>query len=304
MRTRLLGRTGLRVGEVGFGTAPAGIPNYGRTWDPDAPESAAAFTRAVQRAIDLGYTVFDTSPCYGAGRSEELLGEALRGRRQQVVLATKAGWRQENERTILASLEASLRRLRTDYVDLFQIHGDYPDLYGPADVDWILNGGVLAAYERARQQGKARFIGVTSEDPTAVMPLVASGRFDTVQVKYNLIYQEAFHHLLPLCERLNVGVLVMRPTTSGIFRKYLLAYFGAAALAGLDLEALALNYVLSDPRVDCALAGMRSVASVEANARVSDEIALRVDLDWLHERRVDVQPRPWRQPDAGTATGA
>ena len=217
MRTRILGRTGVHVSEVGFGGAPAGISNYAHEWNPAALESEAQLTAAVHRAIDLGYTLFDTAPAYGAGRGEELFGRALAGHRAKVFLATKAGWRdEEHERSIPASLDASLRRLGTDWVDLLQIHGNYEDCYDATDVERILNGGVLASYERAREQGKARFLGITSEYPHTLIPLIQSGRFDVVQLKYNVLYQEPYHHVLPLCDQMNVGVLVMRSNTSGL----------------------------------------------------------------------------------------
>jgi aryl-alcohol dehydrogenase-like predicted oxidoreductase len=235
---------------------------------------------------------------YGGGRSEEMLSAAINGRRDQLILATKTNWRQQTRSGIEANLNASLRRLGTDYIDLYQVHGDHPDLYTLDDLQQIVHGEVLEAMERARDAGKVRFIGITSEDPTAVMPFLETGRFDTVQVRYNLVYQEAFHHLLPQCERLNVGVLTMRTNTSGILQKYLAATGWQENGGAYNPSEAALNYVLSDTRVSCAIVGMRSVRSVESTVSVAENTATRVDLEWLHARRADAERSQWTQPAA------
>ena len=298
MNLRRLGRTGLKVSEVGFGGAPAGIENYTGQWDPNSQDSARQFNLAVGRALDLGINFFDTAMAYGAGRSEEMLGAAIGDRRHQVILATKTNWRQQTRGGIEANLNASLRRLGTDHIDLYQIHGDHPDLYTSEDFQHIVEGEVLEAMEKARDAGKVRFIGITSEDPTAVMPFLETGRFDTVQVRYNLVYQEAFHHLMPQCERLNLGVLTMRTNTSGILQKYLAATGWEDRPNGYNANEAALNYVLSDTRVSCAIVGMRSVRSVESTVSIAKNAANRVDLEWLHARRTDAERKPWTQPAA------
>ena len=298
MKMRRLGRTGLQVSEVGFGGAPAGIENYTGQWDPNAQDSAQKFNQAVARALDLGINFFDTAMAYGAGRSEQMLGAALGNRRQQVILATKTNWRQQTRAGIEANLNASLDRLGTDYIDLYQIHGDHPDLYTPEDLNSIVHGEVLDAIERARDAGKVRFIGLTSEDPTAAMPFMETGRFDTVQVRYNLVYQSAFHHLLPQCERLDIGVLTMRTNTSGILQKYLEATGWKEQPGGYNVHEAALNYVLSDTRVSGAIVGMRSVRSVESTVAIAANTSKRVDLEWLHARRADAQRAPWVLPAA------
>ena len=138
MQYRTLGRTGLSVSEVGFGGAGIGHV-WGETTDAEAQ-------RAVRRALDLGINFFDTSPMYGGGRSEENLGAALAGRRQEAYIATKVRLQGEEERAspenmaaaVRRSLEASLGRLNTDYVDLLQVHhqvgreqGQYLAAVGP-----------------------------------------------------------------------------------------------------------------------------------------------------------------------------
>src|SRR4051812_39285615 len=112
MHYRILGRTGLRVSEVGYGGAPLGIPNYNEVWDPTNPATTATMTDAIGRAVDLGYNYFDTAPSYGEGRSEEVLGEALTGKRAQVYLASKTEWQDKDRAWVVARAESSLRRLR------------------------------------------------------------------------------------------------------------------------------------------------------------------------------------------------
>lgn len=285
MKYRILGRTGLKVSEIGFGTAPAGISDYLGPWNPEAAGSQATFENAVHTAIDLGYNFFDTAPAYGNGVAEVLLGNALRNRRDKVVLATKCAWQVDSPSEIEMSLVASLSRLQTDYVDLLQLHGGYEDLFSLADTRQIVEGPAVTALRRLKEDGRIRFCGITCEYPAALIPLVESGVFDTVQLKYNLAYQEAFHKVLPLCEQLNIGVLAMRPSTSRILDKYLAA-LGSSTSGKLNTHELSINYVLSDPRVHSAIVGTRSAASVRSNALLSDQEHLRVDLEWLHERRV------------------
>ncbi len=284
MRYRRLGRTGLRVSEVGCGGAPLGIPNYNEVWDPWAEETTRTVTETLRRAVDLGYNYFDTAPSYGDGRSEELLGEALAGRRAEIYLASKTEWKGKDRDAVLRRVEGSLRRLRTDYLDVLQFHGDD---YTLEDFRWIMEGGPLDAYQQLQREGKIRFIGITAEEPVTLRPFLDTDRFDVIQIRYNIIYQAAWHNILPLARERDVGVVLMRPLSSGIFQKLLRAARPDIDQY-LDLNAVALNYVLSDPRVSTAIVGMRRIAELEANNRVSDDIGMRLDLDWLHERQVRV----------------
>ena len=292
MRYRTLGRTGLRVSEVGCGGAPLGIPNYNEIWDPWAPDTIATATTALHRAIDLGYNYFDTAPSYGDGRSEELMGAALTGKRAQVYLASKTEWQGKSRDWVIARAESSLRRLQTDYLDVLQFHGGD---YLPEDVDYILHGGPLEAYQRLQRAGTIRFIGITAEEPVTLRPFLQTGLFDVIQIRYNLIYQNPWHNILPLAKDLNVGVVLMRPLSSGIFQKLMRAARPNIDQY-LDLHAVALNYVLSDPNISTAIVGMRRVAEVERNNAVSDAVEGRLDLDWLHERQVSA-------PDMGAPHG-
>lgn len=282
MQYRTLGRTGLRVSEVGCGGAPLGIPNYNERWDPRGSQESRSVIDALHRALDLGYNYFDTAPSYGDGRSEELMGAALADKRDHVYLASKTEWHDKDRDWVIARAESSLRRLRTDYLDVLQFHGGD---YLPEDIDHILHGGPLEAYQQLKQAGKIRFIGITAEEPVTLRPLIETGLFDVIQIRYNIIYQNAWHNILPLAHELDVGVVLMRPLSSGIFQKLM-----RAARPDIDqyvdLNALALNYVLSDPNISTAIVGMRRAEEVERNNAVSDAVEGRLDLDWLHERQV------------------
>ena len=143
----------------------------------------------------------------------------------------------------------------------------------------------LDAYQQLKQAGTIRFIGITAEEPLTLRPFLETGLFDVIQIRYNIIYQAAWHNVLPLAKARNVGVVLMRSLSSGIFQKLMRAARPDIDQY-LDLNALALNYVLSDPNVSTAIVGMRRVSEVEQNNAISDALEQRLDLDWLHERQV------------------
>lgn len=285
MQYRTLGRTGLRVSELGIGGAQIGLRDYMEAWDPDAPRSVAQIVDLVAHAETLGYNYIDTAPGYGRGRGEEIVGLALRGRRARWVLATKCGWR-DGAQEVTRSAEDSLRRLGTDCVDLLQFHGGD---YTAADVEHIVHGGPLAALRQLREAGKVRFLGVTAEEPVTLRPLLATGVFDVIQIRFNVLYQGAYDNILPEAARSGVGVVVMRSATSGLLQKLLRTAAPEAAAAfeaRCNLAELALNFVLSAPQVSVALVGMRRRAEAEANARLSDDTGRRWDQGFLHDRFV------------------
>src|SRR5207248_7549863 len=123
VRSRRLGRTGLTVSELGFGGAPAGLTNYRGTWDAASDAAGEQIVQTVRRAAELGVTYFDSAPGYGKGRGEELLGRGLRGHRQHVTVATKVTG--DDADAILRSVEASLKRLDVDQIDVLQYHGTW-----------------------------------------------------------------------------------------------------------------------------------------------------------------------------------
>ncbi len=287
MHYRRLGRTGLQVSEVGYGGAPAGLRNYIDTWEPDSEAAAEAIERTIHRAIDLGITYFDTAPSYGQGRSEELFGRGLRGKRDRVIIATKL---QGNDAdAVRRSVEQSLTRLGIEQIDVLQIHGGW--YTGEQVRDILKPGGVLAGMQTARDEGLVRHLGFTSEGANgAASELIATDAFDVLQICYNVIFQHPYEPsrhagvIFEAAER-DMGVIAMRPLTSGIFQRWL-AMVAAEATAQVDWHRALLAFVLSNPFLSSAIVGMRSPEEVAANVAASEDRSLRIDLDALHERYV------------------
>ena len=283
MQYRTLGRTNLKVSEIGFGGAQVGIPNYMETWDPRGAREQQTILDALDRALDLGLNYVDTAPDYGNGISEEVLGRVVGKRRDEIVLATKLS--DYDGKSVIESAERSLRRLQTDVIDVLQFHGG---IYEKDDLDAILNGGGLDALHTLRDQGKIRFLGFTAELPSGgVSTLIATGAFDVMQIRYNFTYQCACDFINPRgvmreAEAQNMGIVTMRPLTSGIFQRLMTEAF--PQLAETDLSGFLLNYVLSNPFVDVAIIGMRRIEEVEANNALSDDTASRLDLEAVHDR--------------------
>lgn len=272
MKLSVLGRTGLQVAPIGLGGYPFGGINQAAGWDPFTTDGRRVAISTIHRALERGINYVDTAPGYGHGNSESIFGEALKGRRQQVVLATKCGWQGDAD-SVLRSLEASLDRLQTDCIDVIQFHGG---MFTSEDVDHILNGGPLDALREAQQDGKVRFLGFTCEEPWTARPLIASGQFDIVQLRYNLIYQSAALHALNEARERGLGVAVMRPLTSGILQRTL--RFLKPELPVDEVYEVALKFVLSDSRVHVANVGMRWPAEVDRNVDLAENFVPHSDL--------------------------
>jgi len=212
-----LGSTGLRVSRICLGAMSYGDPAW-RPWVL-AEEPSRPF---VKRALEHGITFFDTADIYSLGRSEEVLGRALRdfGKREQVVIATKVfnpmsddpNDRGLSRKHIMASIDASLRRLGTDYVDLYQIHRWDPDT--PIEE-------TLQALHDVVRAGKARYIGASSTmawqfaKALYLADLHGWTRFVSMQNHYNLIYREEEREMIPLCVEEGIGVIPWSPLARG-----------------------------------------------------------------------------------------
>ena len=189
MQTRILGRTGLSVSVLGFGCgAVGGLMVRG---DPADQE------RAVARAVDRGVIYFDTAPLYGDGQSETNLGHVLAKLKPNVLVGTKARVRSNEKadiaRAIEAGIDASLRRLGRDHVDLFQLHNPIAgDGSGEALTPEMVLDQVAPAFDALRRRGKTRFVGFTAVGETSALhAVVGSGAFDTAQVCYNMLNPSA-----------------------------------------------------------------------------------------------------------------
>jgi hypothetical protein len=289
MHYRQLGRTGLQISEIGFGGAPAGLRNYLGKWDPDQEQAERSISDAVAEAVALGINYFDSAPAYGDGAGERLFGKALRPFRDGVFVATKLS--AAGEEGVRRSVEASLERLQTGWIDVLQIHGSS---YREEEVDQILGpGGALRGLQAVQAEGLVRFIGFTSEGANGpASRLIASGAFDVLQICYNLIYQHPYDPsrkagLLYEAEAQGMGIVTMRPLTSGIFQRWIGQVF-PEEMSDPDrqdrLNQALLSFVLSNPLVDAALVGMRTAQEARRNAAISQETKYRFDPDWLHER--------------------
>lgn len=279
-----LGRTGVTVSRLGFGGAPAGLTNYLGKYTPADTQQRRAVIEAIQRAYELGMTYFDTAPGYGNGESEAIYGEALAGLGDKVFVATKVS---ANVLNVRQSVEGSLKRLNRDALDLLQIHGSS---YAQAQTDaYFASGGMLEQMERLKQEGLIRAIGFTTEDNNpAVYRFIASGKFDVIQLCYNLLYQHPAELTRPFgtlfeADTREMGIVTMRTVTSGLFQRWVQL---ANPENTFDYTPALLQFVLSNPLVDVALVGMRDAQTVEANARICDDLAGRIDLNALHEKYV------------------
>lgn len=287
MDYRELGRTGLKVSRIGFGGAPIGIANYLSGEDRDSGEFRARAVEALRAAVAGGINYFDTAQAYGEGRSERIIGDALSGSRDRVVLATKFLF-QDGKSPIeyTRDLEQSLARLQTDYVDVLQVHGN---VWDDLSADRLLNSSALDWAHSQCENGSVRFVGITAEGPSSGLEkLLRSGRFDVLEIAYSVIYQATCDYqraptgIIPLAKSLGIGVTVMRPTTCGVLQKLLRSTF--PELDAKRITELAINFVLSTPEVDCAVVGMRNPEEVLANIALAEDAGQRIDLTWLHDR--------------------
>ena len=221
MKSVRLGKTGLMVSRVGFG----GIPIQRLT--------EAEAVRVVQRCLDLGVTFLDTANGYST--SEERIGKAIAGRREQVVIATKTGAR--DRVTAQEHLDLSLKRLNVESIDLWQFHNvstfeDYEQVLGP--------DGAMEAAQRALEAGKVRHIGITNHSMDVALKAVPSGHFETVQFPFNFVTNEPAEKLLPLAQKYDVGFIAMKPLGGGLLDdanlaiKYLLQFENVVPDPGVE----------------------------------------------------------------------
>jgi aryl-alcohol dehydrogenase-like predicted oxidoreductase len=261
---------------LGFGAWAAG----GAGWGAPGRDDTAAREAAVRHAVDRGVTFFDTAPAYGNGASEALLGRVLRGRRDAVTIATKIGPRDDPR----ASLEASLRRLGTEYVDLIQLH--------EALAGWEAR---LETLTDLQAQGKARAIGLCNATHLQLRRACELAPVATYQGAYNLFDRDVEQRELPLCRAQGLGFLAYRPLASGLLagkyaapptfgdgdhRRQIYWFQGPeferrrrvigrlrpiAERERLTLAPLALAWVYSQPGVGVVLAGARRPEQVDEN---------------------------------------
>lgn len=278
METRQLGRTGLEVSLLTFGCgAVGGLMTKGDPADQD---------RAVAWARDHGINHFDTAPLYGDGASETNLGRALGKNRDGIIVSTKvrlaASDRGSWDVAIRSSIETSLKRLRQDSVDLFQLHNTLAPWPSddPVSVDDVLNE-IVPAFETLRDEGKTRFLGFTANgDTEALHALVRSGRFDAAQVFYNVLTPSAgepvsegypgqnYRQLLKAAGDNGVGTIGVRVLAGG-------AMSGAETRHPLSMQVVAPIGSGADYATDAARARQFQAVIEAGHAATLPELAIR-----------------------------
>ncbi|MDX8053007.1 aldo/keto reductase [Lentzea sp. BCCO 10_0798] len=307
MRTRMLGRTGIEVSTYCLGTMM-----FGQVGNPDHDDCV----RIIHRALDAGINFVDTADVYSYGETEEIVGKALRGRRDDVVLATKVNGVMgegrnrsgSSRRWIIAEVEHSLRRLRTDYVDLYQVH--HPD--PRTDVE-----ETLSALTDLVRTGKVRSIG-SSNLPAAEIAeahwaseRLGLQRFRTEQPHYSILNRGIERDVLPVCERYGMGTLVWSPLAGGLLTgrhrkgrpsdghparmRWLPRHMTddhkldaveqliqVAEQAGMSLTHMAMAFTVTHPGVTSAIIGPRTAAQLDdliagAGVVLGDDVLDRID---------------------------
>ncbi len=299
MRYKKFGNSDLETSVVGFGGWPMGRGHYGSFDDDEV-------VRAVRASIDLGVTLFDTAAVYGWGEGEKLLGRALEGKREDVVIVSKAGipWDEEgggrrrdsSRESLEKSLNESLTRLQTDYLDLFLIH--WPDESRPMSVP-------MDAFADFQKQGKIRYGGVSNFSPQQMSDCLDVFPVVTNQVGYHLFDQRPEPEIIPFCADNGMGIMAYGSLAHGLltgtmtpdttfeeddWRRSLMA-FGQpifkgqnfldnlkkvdtlkemAADKGFSVAQLALAWVASEPTVSVALVGTRKPEEIQENVAAAN----------------------------------
>lgn len=312
MKRRPFGSTGMQVSEIGLGAWQLANPD----WHLHDTDEAL---RIVHAALEAGCTFFDTAPGYGAGRSETLLGQALRPVRQDVVICTKFshhrpdGGYDFDAAHIRSVLEGSLRRLQTDYVDILLLHNP------PRALMDGRSAPQYAELERLKAEGKLREYGVSLDWREELELVIETTQSKAIEVMYNVFYQEPQAAFQRAQER-GVGLIVKVPLDSGWLsgryrsdsrftdvrqrwspeviarRGALVEQFAALVPPGTSLAHAALQYILAHPAVSTVIPGPKSVAQARDNfaaagGRLPDEAVRAIAALWERELRGD--PLPW-----------
>jgi len=314
MHYRKLGNTDITVSEIGFGAwAIGGRAEAGGTplgWGRTNDEESLA---AIRRARELGVTFFDTSDSYGFGRSESLLGIVLSRRREDVVIATKVGVSRDSDGKlakdfspahITLAVDGSLKRLRSDYIDLYQLHNPSLDDLRRDDIHEVM--------DRLQSVGKIRYWGVSINTPEEGIEIVKRGWGYALQVLYNVLNQAPAKELFPLAKEKGYGIIVRVPLASGLLsgkfrtdttfatddirQNFLTAKRLEEAIPRVDeaksiiggtarsLAEGALRFVLASDAVSTTIPGARTVRQVEMNV-AADEVRIpREVVDKLRAR--------------------
>jgi L-galactose dehydrogenase len=292
---KTLGKTGLKVSAIGFGASPLG----GEFGSIDAEEGR----RAVDRAIECGINYFDVAPYYGRTLAESRLGEFLKGRRDKIILTSKA-CRYDitdfdfSEKRVVQSIDESLGRLRTDYVDLYQIHDVE---YGK--IEQVI-GETIPAMFKLKKQGKIRFVGITGYPLTPLRKIAEAVDVDTVLTycRYNLMDTTMDDILTPVAREKGIGLINASPLHMRVLTDKGAPYWHPAPEEGFEVAAeaamlcrehgttisnLAMQFALAHEDVAITLVGMSKVRHVEANVQI---VGTQADPELLAEVLEMIKP--------------
>ena len=289
MQTRTLGKTGIEVTRLGLGLAEVSRQELrGR--------GTTGAAKVLNVALDVGINFLDTAACYAS--TEELIGSAVSHRRDEFFLASKCGHAVDTEgepwtsEVIAESIDRSLRRLNTDYLDILQLHS--------CDLETLKRGESIEAVVRAREEGKTRFIGYSGDNEAALWA-VKSGLFDTLQTSFNLVDQNARKELLGIAHARDMGIIIKRPLGNGVWGKssspyrYANDYFQRAQImnefgpidgAPEDPILLSMGFLFAHDEISTAIIGTHNPDHLRANVEMleNDLPILPQAVEDLHRR--------------------
>ncbi len=311
MKKRLLGNTGIEVSEIGFGAWQLGNEkDWGKMADADA-------VRLVEQAIDEECTFFDTAPNYGAGKSEELIGKAVKGKRNQVVISSKCGHHSNGEQNfepkqLLLSVENSLRRLQTDYLDCLLLHN-------PSFSTLTSESPQFELLERLKTEGKIRAFGASVDTGKEVKELLDRTNSQVIEVMFNMFHQEPALAMKSAHQQ-GVGIIAKIPldsgwltgkynrhsTFSGIRNRWSSENIEKRAalvatvrrILGQDpsMVQAALQYILSYEEVSTTIPGAKNSKQLQHNLSASEgELPRHVleEMRGLWENQIKNAKLPW-----------
>jgi uncharacterized protein len=254
---RTLGKTGLKVTTVGMGVMNCSDP------------------AVLQRAFDLGINFYDTADCYMRGKNEEMVGKVFQGRRDKVFIQTKV--HDHDEKQMRQSVERSLRRLRTDYIDVLVWH----DLHRPEEVS---DERLFEFMTKMKKEGKVRFTGFSSHSNMASLLKEAARRtyHDVALVSYNFTHSKVLGEAIAQASKAGIGVIAMK-TQAGGYKK--------GKTEGVTPHQAALKYVLSDQNVATAVPGVTTLEQIDECAAVMGVAVTSGDLERLREHHAFLKGR-------------
>ena len=303
MKKRVLGQSGIEITEIGLGTNYVGGHNLYENVDE------AEGVRIVERAVDLGITFIDTADIYGMGRSEELVGKALKGRWGNVIIATKGAMQFDGKtRTgisndpayLRTALEASLKRLGTDHVDLYYIHR-WDEKTPPEES--------FGALLRFKEEGLIRAAGVSNFEMPALREAVKAGPVDALQSQYNLIQREVEAEILPFCKANTISFVPYGPLAFGLLGgkytkdsklpekdwRHRSGVFDAgvfernidiadkikeiAGRKGVAPVHIAIQWILNRPMVGSVISGAKRIDQLEQNVKADQVVLSKAEMD-------------------------